>query len=104
MRIYDTCNPNHNPMEFRVAEKGNSTDGITKLAWSPDLEPSIVFVGRRCGTVDKWDIRVKATGDSTDKPVSSLTIPNTSETIMDLEISKAHGLMMLAAGNKVYSI
>eukprot|EP01038_Epipyxis_sp_PR26KG_P014855 gene14855-19966_t len=94
MRIYNTCQPDLPPEEFRVAAAGMPLEGMTKLAWCDD--PNLLIIGKRSGILEKWDCRVQSGA------VSSTTVPG-NDTVMDLEINTKHGLFMIASGKKVCS-
>eukprot|EP01034_Spumella_vulgaris_P022750 gene22750-28908_t len=95
MRIYDTCHPEKPPSEFKVAT--SVTDGITKLCWST-TEDNIVLIGKKSGTVEKWDTR----SNTVLAPVQKAAVSG-GETVIDFEVNTTHGVIMVASGKKVCS-
>lgn len=92
MRLYETCQPESAPTEFRISPSGTD-EAITKLSWSK-TNPNLVIIGKRSGVVEIWDIR------SPSGAVASQEICK-GVTIMDLEINVNHGNLVVACGQKV---
>jgi serine-threonine kinase receptor-associated protein len=90
--VYDTCQPSAPPGEYKVA---GPVVGVSKIGWSK-VEQGIAFVGKKNGTIEKWDTRV----DSSSGPVASITIAG-GESIMDFEQSVGLNVLIAACGKKV---
>jgi WD40 repeat protein len=93
LRVYNVCVPTEAPLELKVS--GSPQDGISKVGWSKS-EPDCMFIGKKSGTIEKWDTRV----NTTTAPVNSLSIAG-AENIMDFEQSIAHNVLIVASGKKV---
>ena len=93
LRIYDVCKPSESPLELKISS--SPADGVSKIAWSLS-DSNVVIVGKKSGTIQKWDTRV----NSTTTPVATVVIAG-GENIMDFEQSSAHNVLMVASGKKV---
>ena len=55
--IYQTSSPNSPPTELKVST--DSSSAPTKLFWEGNSEPHSITVGKKDGTIQKWDTRQK---------------------------------------------
>lgn len=100
VRIFDTCIPDAPPTECKVS--ANIQEGISKLCWSK-VESNLLFVAKKSGVVEKYDIRVGSGMSAGDKAVGVLKMPSDDSAVMDFELSDQHDRIMVAAGKKVCS-
>jgi len=99
LRIFDTCEPQKAPVEYKVA--ASSDEGITKISWAQD--PNCVVVGKRSGKLEMFDTRIApADPSSSSSSLVACASLTPSATIQDLEINRSHGSILVASGQKCY--
>eukprot|EP01039_Chlorochromonas_danica_P002297 gene2297-2516_t len=97
VRIFDTCQPSQSAVAFQIVTN-SATDGVTKLSWST-VDSNLLVLGRRAGTIEKWDIRQGPEAG----PVLKYALP-TQWPVMDFEANDKHDLLLIAADNKVHTL
>ena len=91
--VYQTSSPNTAPVELKVSP--DSASAPSKLVWMDESEPTMLLVGKKDGTVQKWD-----TSKPADGPVLSCALSSTA-TIQDLEYHPDHKKVIVAVEDKV---
>eukprot|EP00607_Mallomonas_marina_P007793 CAMPEP_0182418852 /NCGR_PEP_ID=MMETSP1167-20130531/3204_1 /TAXON_ID=2988 /ORGANISM="Mallomonas Sp, Strain CCMP3275" /LENGTH=318 /DNA_ID=CAMNT_0024593293 /DNA_START=212 /DNA_END=1165 /DNA_ORIENTATION=- len=110
IRIYSTVSPSLSPTEIRVSETGMSA-AITKVLWT-DIE-NMLLVAKRSGEVQQWDLRcpdspvlsTQLNGLSLSSSPSLSPSPSPSlSSVMDMELSRNHNLLLTTCGRKVTAL
>ncbi len=91
--IYQTSSPSTAPVELTVSL--DSASAPSKVLWMNESEPNMLIVGKKDGTVQKWD-----TSNAGASPVLSRTLSTTC-TVQDLEYHPEHNKMIAAVEEKV---
>lgn len=91
--IYQTSSPSTAPVEVKVSP--DSASAPSKLVWMDENEPTMLMVGKKDGTIQKWDTSKAGTS-----PVLSTTL-STSATIQDLEYHPTLKKVIVAVEEKV---
>ena len=73
----------------------DSASAPSKLLWMDESEPTMLLVGKKDGTVQKWD-----TSGASASPALSTTLSSTS-TVQDLEYHPEHKKVIVAVEEKV---
>lgn len=96
LRIYQTATPESPIQEIKIGT--DLSTAITKCQWMDD--EGLVLVGKRSGVVELWDIRESgSTG-----PALQATVSEEKDPVMDVEFSKMHGLITVAAGSSIFAL
>lgn len=93
LRIFDTCQPTSPPQEIKIIS--NVADGIMKVAWLPESQ-DIILVCKKTSIIEKWDLRQSQESG----PIQSYNV-NTGSSVMDMELTLRHNLLLGASANKV---
>jgi serine-threonine kinase receptor-associated protein len=88
LRIFDTCRLDSQPLELSST---SSKEPIMKVSWLD--EANTVILGRRSGQMEVYDMRSGTISHSIDAPGGS--------SIMDLEINREYGHVLVATGKTV---
>ena len=91
--IYQTSSPSTAPVELTVSL--DSASAPSKVLWMNESEPNMLIVGKKDGTIQKWD-----TSNAGASPVLSSTLSTTC-TVQDLEYHPEHNKMIAAVEEKV---
>lgn len=92
--IYQTSSPNSAPTELKVSP--DSASAPTKLFWEDKAAPHSIIVGKKDGSIQKWDTRQSDQAG----PAKNISL-STTATIQDMEYHADLKKMIVAFDNKV---
>jgi serine-threonine kinase receptor-associated protein len=95
--IYQTSSPATPPLELKVS--ADSSGAPTKLFWENGENPSMVVVGKKDGSIEKWDTKG---GESGARAAVKRSLSSTGATIQDMEYHPAHKRVIVACDDKVF--
>ena len=97
MAIFQTASPNSPPLELQVSPDNSSAP--TKLFWEGTNDPKMIVVGKKDGSIEKWDVR-----QSQSAGVAIKVSLSDSCTIQDMEYHPDSKKMIVAFDNKVCTL
>ena len=114
IRVYNTCIPDVAPLQLNYSNVMNNTcntsvvDPVTRVQWGNKENNDIIYVGRRSGNMELWDLRCNFSNSidmNCNKPTISKQVA--TSTIIDIELSNNNSIvndsvMWLAASKQVH--
>ena len=97
VRIFDTARPEAVLRELEVGK--GSEEAVTKMWWKFREENNILILGKKNGLIETHDLRVPGAPSA----VCIMSVP-TKSAIQDIEVNHRHGVILAAAGKKMYKL